>query len=127
MRKAIIAACAAICLLIAAAVTLLLLLPRRTSSVNEANTARVQLGMTQAAVEEIFGGPPGDYRVGSRAITVEIGLAALPPNTMQQWRGDDGLAMIEFGPDGLVRAVQFVPTNNLELSLLDRVLALFGL
>jgi hypothetical protein len=50
------------------------------------------------------GGPPGDYRVGSRAITIEIGLAPLPHNVLKVWRGDEGMAFIQFGPDGLPMA-----------------------
>jgi hypothetical protein len=128
MRKAIIAASMAFALLLVAAVTLWLLAPRRVCPVTATSTALVQRGMSRQEVAEILGGPPGDYRIGSRSLTVEIGLDVPPPNTLQQWRGDEGLAFIEFDGDGRVVNASFTDTTNIvELSLWDRVLGLLGL
>jgi hypothetical protein len=82
--------------------------------------------MTEAEVAALLGGPPGDYRVGSRAMTFAVGLAPAEGNTIKEWRGDQGLAMIEFGPDGRVAVVHFMPAPTQD-SLLDRILDLFGL
>jgi hypothetical protein len=124
MRKWIIAACVVVALC-TVGLLVLLIVTRRVSPVNAASAARVQVGMTQAEVAAIFGGPPGDYRVGSRAMDFDVGLAPLPGNTLQRWRGDDGLALIQFGPDGRVIHAEFIPPP--EMSLLDRLLDMLGL
>jgi hypothetical protein len=113
--------------LLVAGVIVALLLPRPESPVNEAAAARVQPGLTEAEVEAVLGGPAGDYRVGSRAVTFEVGLAPPPGHVLKTWRGDDGLVLIQFGPDGRVAAVSFVPTPPLSNSFLDRLLEIFGL
>ncbi len=126
MRKWIILGCVATVLSVAGTM-FALLASRPESAVNRANAARIEPGMTEDEVKAIFGGPPGDYRIGSRAITFDVGLAALPGNTMQTWRGDEGLAMVQFGPDGRVVHADFFETPQVPLTLWERILMLMGL
>ncbi len=125
MRKWFILGCVALVLSVAGTM-LALLVSRPASAVNRVNTDRIQAGMTRAEVEAIYGGPPGDHRVGARLVTVDIGLEALPGNTVQQWRGDEGLAIVQFGPDGRVARADFFVTPRVELSLWDRIRLLMG-
>jgi hypothetical protein len=108
-------------------IVIALLLPRSESPVNSTNVARIQLGQSEAEVEEILGGPPGDYRRGSRSMTFDVALDAIPPNVLKRWRGDEGLALIQFDPDGRVIAVDFARTPALSNSFIDRLLDIFGL
>jgi hypothetical protein len=83
--------------------------------------------MTGEEVAAIFGGPPGDYRVGTRAVTIEVGLAALPGNVMKVWRGDEGMAFIQFGPDGRVAVSQYSVVPRIDVPWYEQILDLLGL
>src|SRR5947209_5208858 len=93
---------AAAALLFVAGCVIVLCLPRPECPVHSASAARVIPGMTRAEVEAILGGPPGDYRVRSRAVTIDVALAPVPGRVLEKWRGDAGIALVQFGPDGRV-------------------------
>jgi hypothetical protein len=102
------------------------------SKVNRANYERIELGMSRAEVEAIFGGPPGDYR--TRPVTIpststwEVTTpgtstwnVSVPLSGEVSWSGDEGDAVIQFDASG-VRSLRFkeavpVPIGPLNLAL----------
>jgi hypothetical protein len=70
--------------------------------VNPYTATRVCLGMTQADVERVFGGPPGDYSSEMRGHHAE-GVPDRPPRLRREdWTGDEGGAVVYFAEDGRV-------------------------
>jgi len=63
-----------------------LMLPERCP-VNRAAFERIEEGMTVAEVEEILGGPPGDYRTLPPP-PFQVGISFGPPLDRRKWRGD---------------------------------------
>jgi hypothetical protein len=62
------------------------LLAPRSSPVTRAAYERIEQGMTNAKVEKILGGPPGDYSTRPQNEIVLIGYRS--PRT-QEWKGDE--------------------------------------
>src|SRR4051794_13564490 len=74
---------------------------RPESPVSRETFARLQEGMTRAEAEAIFGGPPGDYSTGRRAPGVVLIDFEHPEDAdVEEWAGDDGLAMLAFDRTG---------------------------
>ena len=76
-----------------------LVMPRQCP-VNRAAFERIEVGMTQSEVEQILGGPPGDYRTR-------------PDDTWrvmvwdEWWLGDEGDVSVGFTPGGAVERAEF--------------------
>jgi hypothetical protein len=70
------------------------------SKVTSENAKRIKEGMTRAEVEEILGGPPGDYRNGptraSRDRLVLPGPNPLDLIVWEVWWGDEAVIAIRF-------------------------------
>jgi hypothetical protein len=68
----------------------------RACRVNRAAFERIEEGMTEAEVEEILGGPPGDYRTGPPP-EFESHFSSGPLlMDLRTWQGDDGDAEVCF-------------------------------
>lgn len=73
----------------------------RPSPVTLTTVERVKGGMTQAEVEAILGGPPGDYR--TRPTDVEVDTAPLLSARTEVWEGDEGTVAVSFLGGRVVR------------------------
>jgi hypothetical protein len=89
--------------------TLLPLVVPRHCPVNRAAFERVKEGMTQAEVEEILGGPPGDYRTRPHGTNIYLSrmFSGLDP-IIEDWEGDEGSVAVEYEPgaDGRERVTK---------------------
>jgi hypothetical protein len=105
---------------------LLPLLFPRSSKVTRANFDRIEMGMSRAEVEALFGGPPGDYRTRpvtiSRISTWSTSISVLHA---ESWSGDEGDAVIYFDGGG-VRSMQFVEADSVAISPMGLVLWRLG-
>jgi hypothetical protein len=124
MRKRLLLPLAVFLCLVVALLTLIVAF-RKECPVNAASVARVRNGMTRTEVEGFLGGPPGDYRRRSRSLDFDVGLAPLPGNSLEKWRGDEGLALIQFGPDERVIDASFALPPEFD-SWWERVLGFIG-
>ena len=78
--------------------------------VTRAASERIKEGMTLAQVEEILGGPPGDYRTrppaprgGILGVVVILG----PLHRREEWHGDEGTVVVGFQDDDTVMYTNF--------------------
>jgi hypothetical protein len=103
-----------------------LLWPR--PGITRANVEQIHDGMTREAVEELLGGPPGDYRTpGSRHSQFEIQFGYPGNSTLEQWDGDQGLVLVAFNQQGLVVAHRFYETPSDDESLFEKIRRLLRL
>ncbi len=123
--------------LVAAAVALWLLWPR--IAITPENGERIRLGMTRSEVEEILGGPPGDYagpeafaaagRCGDPmdARAVIRRWSGEPDERWQQWLSDDALVLVHLDAHGRVSATHVYSVSAYREPLLDRLRRWLGL
>jgi hypothetical protein len=78
------------------AVVLFITSPRRPLA-SQADCDRVEVGMTHDQVEQVLGGPPGDYRTGI-AIPHSLSMYA----AWDKWLGDGGTIVVDYDADGRV-------------------------
>ena len=100
-------------------VGLLFLLP--DPPVSTARFAKVQKGMTQAEVEELLGGPPGDYQTGRGSGMFVIDFLSPGDSVSKEWTGDDGVALVAFDRSGRVVTCQFFESARRDWSLLAKL------
>jgi hypothetical protein len=110
MKKPLLAVVAV--LLVLVGILLTLLLPR-PSKVTRANFERIEVGMSKPEVEEILGGPPGDYRdrptYTHARVDFLLGLvgAFAPGREERGWHGNQGVIEVTFDGPGVVAEKQF--------------------
>ncbi|MCI0638957.1 MAG: outer membrane protein assembly factor BamE [Gemmataceae bacterium] len=93
--------CAAFVLLIVA--VFFVLWRRADHRINSDNFAKVQIGMTQSEVEEIFGCPPGDYDEVICLFPSKSNYYSEPWRSQQQrWGGRHGVYHVFFDADSRV-------------------------
>ena len=102
-----------------AGVGVVALLPR--CPINEANFAKIKVvGMSQAEVESLLGGPPGAYTsrpyMFGRSRIVPTGTAAT-----KEWLGDGGLIFVDFDKDAKVFNAHFQEVTFLREDFFRRV------
>jgi hypothetical protein len=72
----------------------------RQCLVSEAACNRIKVGMTQAEVEEILGGPPGDYKTRPRDDPELFDLTNTDKSVVftecKEWSGDEGRVFVRF-------------------------------
>lgn len=85
----------------------------RDRLIDQEHCARIWLGMSQAEVEAILGGPPGDFTAG-RVTYIGGGDYAHPPLRgpepvlrWEQWSGNAGRAQVGFDEQGAVWGWRF--------------------
>jgi hypothetical protein len=101
------------------AVALYITSPRRPMA-SQADCDRLQVGMTRAEVEQILGGPPGDYRTRD-SITPYL---QLQDGSWDEWQGDGGMILVEFDEGGRVRSKEhFDHWVIRQRSLIDRIMS----
>jgi hypothetical protein len=102
MTKRRAAGAAAAVLLGLTAVCALLLRSVRPDTVTEANVARIDLGMTLAEVEAVFGRPSDTtgWTTPTPPGTLIEGFAVKEPCEVRYWFGPAHYACVLFGPDG---------------------------
>jgi hypothetical protein len=127
MRKPLLAGLAVLLVLVGILVPLVM---PRPSRVTRANYERIEMGMTQAQVEEILGGPPGDYSTvptdyhagGPMDIVVDMEeLKAAPKSGLHQdgsWFGDEGNVSVGY-LDGKALCKTFTPTEPVAVETLE--------
>lgn len=132
MRKTLLASLAVTLLLVG--FLLSLLLPRHCP-VNWVACKRIEVGMTQAEVEAILGGPPGDYRtrqgkarMGVGAIEMYTGRAVGPywkSHRKEWWLGDEGDIKVGYDLDPIGKEVvvfaDFWKSDTYEPGLIERI------
>jgi hypothetical protein len=95
VRKALLAG---VPLLLVLAGALVLLRPPGPCPVTRGAYERIEPGMSRTEVEEILGGPPGDYR--TRPTRVEEGPGS--GFTWEGWWGDEGMVEVCFRGDSVL-------------------------
>jgi hypothetical protein len=96
--------------------------------ITEENFSRIHAGMTQKDVENILGGPPGDYRrqksietyykMEEHPVIVKVGpSSALHP----VWWGTEGSIELDLSEDGRVQWTWYLYPLHSETTFWDRV------
>jgi hypothetical protein len=75
--------------------------------VTQETLAKMHVGMTEAEVEELLGGPPGDYTRDQPALEPPRVLNEEPRMTMARWAGWDGRIVVFFDHRGRVSEREF--------------------
>jgi hypothetical protein len=103
--------------------------PRRPVPINQTDFDLVFEGMSKTEVEELLGGPPGDYTNGSCfALDIYGGGVLMKKGLMMEWRGDRGIIQIGFDKNNNVLWKRFVEVGTIRKPhLFERLLALLGL
>jgi hypothetical protein len=85
--------------------------------VNGAAAGQIDKGMTQAEVEEVLGGPPGDYTTRPGGfLPLVFNSAGLEPR--ESWHGDECVVHVTF-QDGKVSRVEVVKVGPRNTGLID--------
>jgi hypothetical protein len=96
-----------------------------THHVNREGFEKIQIGMTMMEVQEILGGPPGDYSTGAfewdRNGRSEARLVRWIFGTPKTWSGDEGVLFVWFNSQGVVREKHMVPGFRVEASYLHKL------
>src|SRR5262245_55865060 len=97
MRKRLIVGIA-IALAVGLLASALLLLTLPAERVTHATVDRIQIGMTEAEVEAILGGPASPRQT----VSVNLDIPGQPVRAQKNWPGYDGVAVVAFSPEGTV-------------------------
>jgi hypothetical protein len=92
------------------------------------NQTAIQPGMTLKQVEDLLGGPPGDYGwywFGSSMMT-EKGVVVPPGSTEMVWFNDDQRIEVHFDNQSRVVAVHQIGRLKMELEWLKKKVAPYG-
>jgi hypothetical protein len=81
----------------------------RPGGVSLARRAFIHPGMTQAEVEAVLGGPPGDYALQPLVYTRIETVGDLRGPRSATWRADDGRLEVVFDEEGKVRGMTCLP------------------
>jgi hypothetical protein len=84
--------------------------------VNCAACERIEKGMTQTEVEEILGGPPGDYTTRPGGFLPLVFAVSMKPR--KTWQGDECVVHVTF-EDGRVFWVEVVKVDPRDTGLVD--------
>lgn len=119
-----------LCVIVVAATGVLVAVWLRPEPVaSQARCERVRLGMTQAEVEVLLGGPPGEYQTGPvhycldsivRCKTVHRPGSWPGEQFYRQelWESDHGGLTVYFGEENEVVGYEYMPSSD--LALLDK-------
>jgi hypothetical protein len=103
MRKVVVALFAVALILFGAAFPALFPGP---SKVIKAAFGKIEEGMSQAEVEALLGGPPGDYTTGPTFV-LSSSYSMGEPGTILIWHDDDGLLAVGVDESRVVRWKEF--------------------
>ncbi len=94
---------------------------------NEENFHKIKVGMTQKQVEELFGGPPGNYGRNHGFYARSGGMGVPPPHAREEiWCSDNTMYKICFDSNDKVCGCCADPTYS-RSSLLDDIRRIFGI
>jgi hypothetical protein len=108
---------AVLAVVLAGGLAVLIFLPR--SPISQRNCDRIQLGMSEAEVESILGGPQGNHQ--DRQVDINVPLPPRQGLFMKVWIGNDGAALVYFDKANKVGHVHFAPALNRDDSFLGRI------
>jgi hypothetical protein len=132
-------ACVAISCCLAGTVVCAFVLGRARDSITEANYRRLADGMTRDQVEQILGGPAGDYSGGTAdptaPITIHDGERSYSFlnddwgywSRGEVWIGHEAAIRVTFDVDGKVCGSGYRFIGSIRISPLRRLLRWFGL
>jgi hypothetical protein len=82
-------------------------LPKPNRNITTATYAQIQMGMSEAEVEKILGGPAGDYLTAPEPHDSDFELFAKRftdlSSNHKRWKADELCVFLDFDEDGLVR------------------------
>jgi hypothetical protein len=86
----------------------------RNQRIDREHFERIRLGMRQEDVEEILGGPPGDYRtVVEHDLTVGgFWCFRDPDERLEWWEGDKGFIRVTFDEEQTACSLDFCPSDT---------------
>jgi hypothetical protein len=99
-------------------------IPGRSPLITQADSEKLQPGMSRREVEAILG-PPGDYRTGPGQDPPVVSLLWLPPPAgpnVSKWRGDSGTITVAYTDAGQVRRKWFEPWYRKEQGPIENLL-----
>ena len=96
----------------------LALWPLPQSQITPGNQRRIVEGMSRAEGENIFGGPPGDYRTNTIPLYRGILLRRTPGGRQAQWIGDEADVCVSFDCNGRVVEKDLYQWGNKDLGTL---------
>jgi hypothetical protein len=106
-KRALIVVAELTVVMIAGFIGLLHLLPDAPAS--KARFLNVQIGMTPAEVEDVLGGPPGDYQSDPEHPHEFTYHFAYPGAAkIEKWTGDEGLALVAYDSTDRVVCFRYV-------------------
>ena len=93
--------------------------------VNREGFEKIQIGMTSSRVQEILGGPSGDYSTGvvkwEQFARLEARILRWSFGTPKTWSGDEGELMVWFSSQGVVREKHMVPGVRVQASFFRKL------
>ena len=107
--------------------------PRPRSNISFDSYSKICIGMTRARVEEVLGGPAGDYSGGTAKIHPYLvvvkngkahkvqGLEEIDWSTGNIWIGKKAAIKVEFSDDGTVRSKCFRVMWPIDESFYERI------
>jgi hypothetical protein len=95
----------------------------RSRLIDREHCDRIKKGMTQAEVEALLGGPPGDFTTKELIFLGPTSCMLVAGERREYWAGDRGMLEVSFNEaDGtVVAAFLEEPLRLPELSLIERV------
>jgi outer membrane protein assembly factor BamE (lipoprotein component of BamABCDE complex) len=119
----------AVALGLAAVVGIVLARHRAGPHIDRAAYDRIEPGMTQAQVEAVLGGPPGDYGARDLEDYVQTGGAGQLPGVgrVAHWLGKTAFVGVEFDDRGVVTGKELTEIQEQGAPALVRLLRRLGL
>jgi hypothetical protein len=91
----------------------------RNQRIDREHFQRIKLGMRQEDIEEILGGPPGDYRTPvEEHLTVGGLFFEVSRERKERWKGDKGVIAVTFDEEETVCCLDFSPSETVPPSVL---------
>lgn len=113
-------------LLLVLGAALPLVLPWR-SPVTRASSELIQPGMTRAVVEQLLGGPPGDYRTRPPPpFVLRIAFDSSGRIVREQWEGHEGITTVSFYDDGTVHDASYEEAASYDPTVAELALWRWG-
>jgi hypothetical protein len=111
--------CAAVALLLLGGVFFVCFTQFSPPAMDEASFDRIDVGMSEADVNSLLGGPAGDYTT-TDVLQSPVRLLGKDGTTAKQWAGNKGSIVIGFDDGNRVAWKQFIKVVSLDESWVEK-------